>query len=293
VASDLILYGGFVVVFLVLWGAIYVFLPLVRHGHAVLAPTLARAAVRWAGITKFTERYKAYAPVALILLAGGVLTALAGDEFIDLAELVHAKSTVLQTADARGHAWAVAHRSSSATGFFVVITIIGGPAGVGAIAGIAAIILVVKKRYRWLTYLLFTAGGGGLLNLELKRYFARARPDIAEMLRRASGYSFPSGHAMGSTVVFGALSYLAFRTAAQWRWKTAAVALATTLILAVALSRVYLGAHWTSDVAAGIACGAIWLAVTTVAYETLRRIRRLRAQRPLNRSSIRAAARGE
>ena len=50
-----------------------------------------------------------------------------------------------------------------------------------------------------------------------------------------------------------ALSYLAFRTATHWRWKAAWLALAWTLIIAIALSRVYLGVHWISDVGAGIA----------------------------------------
>ena len=132
-------------------------------------------------------------------------------------------------------------------------------------------------------------GGGALLNEALKLYFARARPDIAEMLRQAQGYSFPSGHAMGSTVVFGALSYLAFRTATQWRWKAAAVALGATIVLAVSLSRVYLGVHWISDVVAGIAAGTLWVVISTMAYETMRRIRLLRAVQREARSSVRAA----
>ena len=268
--SDLLLYGGFTLTFLILWGAIYVLLPLVRHGHSILAPTLARMAARWPGTSR-------YAPIALIVILGAIFTAWAGDGFLDLAELVHAKSEVLQTTDINAHRWAVAHRTSGATGFMVLMSTIGGPVGVGVIAVIAMIALVIRKRYRWLIYLAVTAGGGALLNLELKHYFERARPDVAEMLRRAHGYSFPSGHAMGSTVVFGALSYLAFRTAVHWKWKTASLALGVTLILAVALSRVYLGAHWISDVAAGIACGGMWVAINTVAYETLRRIRRLRA----------------
>ena len=267
-----------------LWGAIYVLLPLVRHGHAVLAPTLARAAVRWAGIGRFTDRFKAYAPIAVIVVLGAIATAWAGDGFLDLAELVHSNSDTLQRTDTRAHVWAVAHRTSGATSFFVVMSTIGGPVGVGCITVIVAVALVIKKRYRWVLYLAVTAGGGALLNMELKRYFARARPDVAEMLRRSTGYSFPSGHAMGSTVVFGALSYLAFRTALHWKWKTAAPALAITLIASVALSRVYLGAHWISDVAAGIACGTIWVAVTTVSYETLRRIRRLREGTALSQS---------
>ena len=202
-ASDLLLYGGFVVTFLILWGAIYVLLPLVRHGHSFLAPTLARMATRWPGANR-------YAPIALIVIVGAIFTAWAGDAFLDLAELVHAKSEILQATDINAHRWAVSHRTSGATGFMVLMSTIGGPAGVGGIAVIAMIALVIRKRYRWFVYLAITVGGGGLLNLELKHYFERARPDVAEMLRRAHGYSFPSGHAMGSTVVFGALSYLAF-----------------------------------------------------------------------------------
>jgi undecaprenyl-diphosphatase len=277
VVSDLLLYGGFFLTFLVLWGVIYVLLPVVRHGHAMLAPSLARVAVRWARIDRFTKRYKAYAPVALIVIAGAILIAWAGDLFLDLAELVHANSAVLQSVDTKAHVWAVAHRTSQATGFFVLLSNVGGPFGVGVIATIVMIVLAFKKLYRWLLYLVVTVAGGGLLNMELKHYFQRARPAVAEMLRRAHGYSFPSGHAMGATVVFGALSYLAFRTAVHWRWKTASLALGLTTILAVALSRVYLGVHWISDVGAGIACGGTWVAVTTLAYETLRRIRRLRA----------------
>jgi membrane-associated phospholipid phosphatase len=267
-----LLWAGFFALFFALWGLIYAF----WHAGGKLTPVLARATVRWARIGKYTDKYKAYGPVLLLLVAGAVLTALAGDEFLDLAELVHSKSPQLQQFDVRLHAWAVSHRSANATAFFTIMTIVGGPVGLAVIAVIVAAVLVVKKRYAWTVYLLITAGGGALLNLELKRYFARARPDIAEMLRRSQGYSFPSGHAMGSTVTFLALAYLVARMSITWRWKSAAIALAWTLIVSVALSRVYLGAHWTSDVVAGVAVGTIWVSVTTVAYEAFRRVRRIR-----------------
>jgi undecaprenyl-diphosphatase len=99
------------------------------------------------------------------------------------------------------------------------------------------------------------------------------------MLRRANGYSFPSGHAMGSAVAFGALAYLAFRVVRSWPAKAAAIAFLYTLVASVALSRVYLGVHWISDVLAGVTVGTVWVTTTTVAYETLRRIRRMRAMR--------------
>ena len=59
-------------------------------------------------------------------------------------------------------------------------------------------------------------------------------------------------------------------------------------MVSVALSRVYLGAHWISDVGAGMAAGAVWVAATTVAYETFRRVRLLRAARVVDPGSARS-----
>ncbi|HEY6830438.1 MAG TPA: phosphatase PAP2 family protein, partial [Gemmatimonadaceae bacterium] len=147
------------------------------------------------------------------------------------------------------------------------------------IAGLVIAFLVVKKRYRWAIYLAITAGGGALLNMVLKNYFERSRPALAQMLRHASGYSFPSGHAMGSTVVLGGFTYLAMRVLPAWRQKSAALAFAITFVLSVASSRIYLGVHWLSDIGAGIAAGLLWVMTTTTAYETFRRTRMVRAIR--------------
>ena len=251
-----------------------------------------KASLRSVPFAKFTERYKAYTPVVVIVLIGGVLAFWSADNFLDLAELVRAESPQLRGIDNDAHAWAVKHRAQGYTGFFTFFTHLGGPPVLGVIVVAVSVMLIAKRRYRWLLYLAVTAFGGAALNLGLKEYFERARPDVAMMMRSAHGYSFPSGHAMGSTVVFLALSYLAFRIANEWRWKSASLALAAALIVAVALSRVYLGVHWISDIAAGIAAGTVWVAMTTIGYETLRRIRRVR-QRPVNLSSIREGTRGE
>lgn len=92
---------------------------------------------------------------------------------------------------------------------------------------------------------------------------------------------------MGATVVALSLSYLALRAPIPWRRKAAALAAATTFVVAVSLSRIYLGVHWISDIAAGMTAGALWVTVTTVAYEAIRRIRRIRARR---QSEAKAAA---
>ncbi len=274
----------FAAIFLALWAVVYATLPAVRHVGQMLARLIARSARASRLVSTTRERYKNYLPVVAILIAGALLTAWAGDGFIDLAEKVHAKDSALEQADSHVHDWTVSERSPGATLFFTIMTNIGGPIGVAAIVVAVSIVLAFRRRWRWLIYVVVTAGGGGLLNLELKRYFARARPDVAEMLRRANGYSFPSGHALGSAVAFGALAYLAFRAIRSWAAKTAVIAFLYTLIAAVALSRVYLGVHWISDVLAGVTAGTVWVTTTTVAYETVRRIQRMRAGRAEIRS---------
>ncbi len=217
--------------------------------------------------------------MAVLALGGAAITIWAGDAFIDVAELVHSRSVALQEFDLRIHDLAIMERSPIATAVLTGATILGSPVSVSIIVAIVATVLIIQHRYRWAIYLVGTTGLGALMLIELKRYFARARPDLAEALRRASGYSFPSGHAMGSTIVFGALGYLALRSLRTWRAKAAALAAAFTLVITIALSRVYLGVHWISDVGAGVAVGALWVAIATVAYETSRRIRMIRARR--------------
>ncbi|GAC1429152.1 MAG: phosphatase PAP2 family protein [Thermoanaerobaculia bacterium] len=256
-----------IILFLAVWLILNAAEPLVRGA-------LPRAANLTA---KF--RYRDYLPVVVLVTIGGVLAAIVGDEFVDLAELVVSKSPALQNIDQTFHDWSVYARTPGDTTFFALMSTIGGPVVMGLITLAVAVGLSLRKRHRWAIYLLVTAGGGALLNLELKRFFERARPALAEMLRRASGYSFPSGHAMGSTVVMGAFAYLAVRALKTWGQKSAAIAFAVTFVAAVAASRVYLGVHWLSDIGAGISAGLLWVATTTVGYETFRRIRMIRVLR--------------
>jgi membrane-associated phospholipid phosphatase len=260
----------FLLLFLLLWVVSYALLPL-------LEKLLGRIA-HWT--THF--RYGDYLPVAIILLIGIAATSFAGDAFIDLAERLQRESSEMHRIDREVHDWARAAETTGSTRFFTIFTLIGTPVGIAIIVVIVSALLALRRRWRWAAYLIFTTGVGGLLNLQLKAFFARARPDLAEALRHASGYSFPSGHAMGSTICFAALSYLAFRAIPNWRARAAAVALAVSMIVAIASSRIYLGVHWISDIVAGIAAGTIWFVFTTVAYETFRRIRMIRALRVRN-----------
>ena len=265
--------------FLLLWGLFYVTMPLLRHGGRLTAALVARNMRVHKFVTSTHERFRDYLPIAILIVAGAALTAWSGDAFLDMAERLHDQGGKLHFVDTYVHDAAVQQRTAGATAFFALTSNVGGPYGVAATVIVVGIVLFIQHRYRWLIYLGVTTGGGALLNLELKHHFARTRPDVAEMLRRAHGFSFPSGHAMGSTVAYGALAYLAMRALTSWKWKSAALAFAVTFVAAVAASRVYLGVHWISDVGAGITAGTVWVAFTTVAYETLRRIRLLRELR--------------
>lgn len=244
----------------------------------VAGPASERLLSRAANLTA-RFRYRDYVPVIALLAAGAGAAAAAGDLFIDLAEAIQSESPGVQRLDSDIHAWARESRTGGATLFFTILTIIGTPVGLGIIVLAIAGFLFLQRRWRWGAYLFITTITGGLLNLQLKAFFARARPELAEALREAHGYSFPSGHAMGSAVVFGAVAYLAFRIVHRWRHRAALIAFSFTMIVAISASRIYLGVHWISDVVAGIAAGLIWVVTTTVAYEAFRRIRLLRSLR--------------
>jgi undecaprenyl-diphosphatase len=106
----------------------------------------------------------------------------------------------------------------------------------------------------------------GLLVTGLKVLFHRPRPTLP--LDVTFGQSFPSGHATGSTVLYGLICYVICKYWLRWRWGRAlAITLTALLIIATGWSRVYLRAHYPSDVLAGWAAGACILTGTIFALE--------------------------
>ncbi len=100
---------------------------------------------------------------------------------------------------------------------------------------------------------------GWLLNELLKLIFHRSRPAI-EHLVEAGGYSFPSGHAMVSTIFYGLIGYLFWyylRKKGKNRWSIILFTVFFTTL--IGLSRIYLNVHYPSDVIAGFAAGVTWL----------------------------------
>lgn len=269
-------------VFVIVWALVYVIAPPLFKLMNRLAGWSAERALGTkllADRRHHVERWRVFLPVATIVAGGVIVAIIAGDAFLDLVELLQTESPAMQEADRLVHERARYFRDDPVTMILTIATIIGTPVGLGIIVAITSAFAAYKKQYRWIAYLAFTGIGGGFVNLALKSYFARERPLLSEALRDAHGYSFPSGHAMGSMVVFGALSYVAFRSFTTWRARSLAIAAAFTMIFVICASRIYLGVHWISDIAAGVSAGALWVAATTTAYETFRRLRRVRMMR--------------
>jgi len=108
---------------------------------------------------------------------------------------------------------------------------------------------------------LFAALGGGLINQVLKLAHDRDRPDFKSEMVHESNKSFPSGHSTGAVCAYGVLAYFAWLRWPEW-WRRFAVTLAAILLSAViGFTRIYLGAHYCSDVLAGFCIGAAWLSI--------------------------------
>jgi undecaprenyl-diphosphatase len=115
----------------------------------------------------------------------------------------------------------------------------------------AAVLLIVRRRYVQLTAFVLAVISSELLIGPVKALYGRPRPPGS--LIATSGYSFPSGHAVaGAVTAVGLVVVLLPPGAARWRWEIRAVVFSFLM----ALSRVYLRAHWLSDTVAGGLAGA-------------------------------------
>jgi undecaprenyl-diphosphatase len=153
------------------------------------------------------------------------------------------------------------------------ITDLGIPPVYDAIAAVAALVLVFRRRITASAVLLAVTISGRILEELQKAHFALARPPGHFQLAPTATFAFPSGHASNAMTTYLAAALL---LAGTTRWARWAVVPALLTAFAVGLSRVMLGVHWPSDVIGGWAFGAFWaltcLRVADVLYmrETLR-----------------------
>ncbi|MFC5344259.1 phosphatase PAP2 family protein [Brevundimonas staleyi] len=152
------------------------------------------------------------------------------------------------------------------------ITSLGGIAVLGLFAIVAiGMLLILRKR---LSALLLVVGlaGGVALSEGLKAIFERERPPAVYQAVATLNASFPSGHALLSTVFYLSVAVMMTRAFPKKRLKAYVLGVGMVFALMVGLTRVYLGAHWASDVMAGWCVGAAWaMALWLVSYAVERR----------------------
>lgn len=139
-----------------------------------------------------------------------------------------------------------------------------------SVVGLSVVVLLwlgVFRRDLNAIYLFVIANGGGLaFNLLLKALLQRDRPAIDADIG-AVGYSLPSGHAMGAMIFYGFLAYLIIRSQRGTSLKLLLSLLMLLFIVLIGVSRVYLNAHYASDVLAGFIAGSFWLSACVLALE--------------------------
>ncbi|MEO7337917.1 MAG: phosphatase PAP2 family protein [Caldimonas sp.] len=141
-----------------------------------------------------------------------------------------------------------------------------------SVLGLAfALYLGWRRQGYWLLAFLLVLPGGMSLNLLLKQVFHRGRPVLDEPLLHLSSYSFPSGHVTAATLFYGVLAVYLARQAPDLGKRVALYAMAGVMVLLVAVTRVYLGAHHFSDVVAAAAWGTAWLVLCVGLVGALRR----------------------
>jgi len=137
------------------------------------------------------------------------------------------------------------------------ITTLGATPVLAVVVLGAAVALLRIRRVREAAFLVAVSVGSALLTEALKRAFARPRPTLP-WAATLNSYSFPSGHALGSLACYFALALVVWRVCGR-RWGALATGCASLLVLAIGLSRVYLGVHYVSDVIGGYAAGTCWV----------------------------------
>ncbi|GIM93898.1 phosphatase PAP2 family protein [Paractinoplanes toevensis] len=136
------------------------------------------------------------------------------------------------------------------------------------VAAVGLVIWLVRRKETGLAWwVAITMAVGGLLGVLLKLMVSRHRPALLDPVARATGYSFPSGHALNNALGAAVLLLLLLPyTRGKPRWRAALWAGAIGIPLITAMSRVALGVHWTSDVVAGLFVGVAVAAITAATY---------------------------
>jgi undecaprenyl-diphosphatase len=227
-----------------------------RHFHRPHRP--------WA--TRFARLHpKAY--LGLHIGGGLVLSALCAWAFYVMAEALPRRGAMVHT-DHRVAQWMEMHNSETGERIALVASLFGDHI-LWPLVGVVTLVLLVRRAWPQAMLLACGAGGSSLLNAVLKSQIHRGRPIFAAEFN-VDHSSFPSGHAMNSTVAYGLLAYLIGLRLHSQRAHAWLVVATAAVVLGIGFTRIYLDVHFLSDVLAAYAAGGLWLAVCITAFTFVR-----------------------
>src|SRR4051812_21813939 len=189
--------------------------------------------------------------------------------FADIAEDMSRDASTRQL-DNSITAWFQTHATPSLTTFWRAVSFFGSVIFLTATAAIVATILALRRSFYRLLSVALAVGGGAFLNLVLKHLFHRQRPVLENPLVTLSSFGFPSGHTMGATIFYGVLALAIGYSIRGWPRRIVATGAAVLVIALIGASRIYLGAHYFTDVIGAVAVGLAWLVFCWTGVETVR-----------------------
>lgn len=132
---------------------------------------------------------------------------------------------------------------------------------------IVLMLLIIGLRWEAVTASLAALGVSGLGALvKIIVHRPRPSPDLVHVVQRLEAYGFPSGHVLFYTAFFGFLLFLCYTLLKVSFARTSMLVILVGLVGLVGVSRIYLGAHWASDVLGAYLLGSLWLAITVYVY---------------------------
>jgi membrane-associated phospholipid phosphatase len=169
--------------------------------------------------------------------------------------------------------WFHGHLTQPLIDWMLALSNAASPFWIAAITATAFLTLVLRKHWFGLLTLVLTVPGGMLFHHFIQIVVRRERPFRHSEFLDLGGYSFPSGHTMAATLLYGLLATFALLAWKSWH-RRFLVILGTALVIGlVGFSRIALGAHYLTDVLAAVMGGGSWLMLCLVIVEQTRRIR--------------------
>ena len=204
--------------------------------------------------------------LSVVVLAGLIF----GWIFVGLTQDVLANEEAVRS-DPGVMRFVVAHRAVWATTFMRGVTWLGSNAVlVTLVALLGAYLLLRSKDWRPVVLLVAALAGANAWYHVIKPLVGRERPPATLHLTTVSGFAFPSGHATAAIAVWGAAAVV-LSAGSTSGWKAATWVVSGVIVMLVAVSRVYLGVHWWTDVVGGMALGGVWLCLLVIGRLMLRR----------------------